>query len=207
MRGKAGGVPAAILLAAGLSTRMGRPKPLLPWDGRPLVRFQVEQLLAAGIEDVVVVTGHEAEAVQAALHDVAVRVAYNPEYAAGRAGSVRTGASAVRGDAPFVVILNVDQPRPAELIGALVCGHVASGAAITVPVFEGRRGHPAIFAGALLPELRAVAEETEGLRAVMRRHAADVHEAPVSDPRALLDTNTPEAYQAARRAFSLPDVG
>ncbi|MER3420255.1 MAG: hypothetical protein C4290_06910, partial [Chloroflexota bacterium] len=126
-----------------------------------------------------------------------------PRYAGGRAGSVRVGAAAVREPVTAVLTLNVDQPRPAELIRAIVATHLAGGAAITVPVWAGRRGHPPVFAGTLLPELRAVTEEGEGLRAVRRAHAAETREVDLGDPRVLVDINTPESYHEARRLFGL----
>lgn len=194
---------AAILLAAGLSTRMGTPKPLLAWDGRTLVEYQVAQLVAAGVGQVVVVTGHAGAEVQRVLAGNMARLVHNPRYAEGRAGSVRVGAAAVREPVTAVLTLNVDQPRPAELIRAIVATHLAGGAAITVPVWAGRRGHPPVFAGTLLPELRAVTEEGEGLRAVRRAHAAETREVDLGDPRVLVDINTPESYHEARRLFGL----
>lgn len=192
----------AVLLAAGRSSRMGTPKPLLPWDGRSLVRFQVAQLQAAGASPVVVVTGHDGDAVAAELRDSGALIAHNPDYAAGRAGSVRVGLRAAP-DGRDVLVLNVDQPRPAALVRAVLDGHRAAGGLISVPVVNGRHGHPAVFAAALLPELREVTEETEGLRAVMRRHAGRVAAIPVGDARALVDVNTPEAYRAALQQFGL----
>ncbi len=191
-----------VLLAAGLSTRMGRSKPLLPWDGRTLVEYQVAQLQEAGLSRVVVVTGHDGDTVAAVLRGSGADIAYNPGYAEGRAGSVKIGALAVA--AGFLaVVLNVDQPRPAALTREVLAAHQAAGAPITVPVVGGRRGHPVIFASELLPELRAVDETTEGLRAVMRAHAAGVYEHAVTDRRAVIDINTPEAYAEALEAFGL----
>ncbi len=194
---------AAILLAAGLSTRMGTPKPLLPWDGRTLAEYQVAQLVAAGAAQVIVVTGHARAEVERVLAGTEARLVHNPRYAEGRAGSVRVGAAAVQEPVAAVLTLNVDQPRPAELIRALIAAHLAGGAAITVPVWAGRRGHPAVFAGTLLPELRAVTEEGEGLRAVRRAHTAQTREVDLGDPRVLVDINTPESYREARRLFGL----
>lgn len=199
------GEVAAILLAAGLSTRMGTPKPLLSWDGRTLVEYQVAQLFAAGVAQVIVVTGHAADEVERVLAGSGARVVRNPEYTKGRAGSVRVGAAAVREPVAAVLTLNVDQPRPAELIRALVAAHLTGDAAITVPVWAGQRGHPAVFASALLPELRAVTEEGEGLRAVRRAYAADTREVELGDPRVLIDINTPESYREARRLFGLEE--
>lgn len=196
----------AILLAAGLSERMGRTKALLPWDGRTLIEYAVAELLDAGVAEVIVVTGHDAEAVGEAARRAGARTVHNTAYRDGRAGSVRAGAGAVDDGSGAIVLLNVDQPRPAAAIRTLIMASSHDGAAITVPVVSERRGHPAVFAARLLPELRAVTEAEEGLRAVMHRHAADVREVAIDDPRLLLDVNTPAAYAEARRAFGLPEL-
>jgi molybdenum cofactor cytidylyltransferase len=162
----------------------------------------VEALQAAGVDGVIVVVGHEAAAVESALGSGGAATLFNPEYAAGRATSVRAGARAAP-DGHAVLILNVDQPRPPALIAGLIRAHRSGKALITVPAYRGRRGHPTIFAAALQPELRTVRDEQEGLRAVMRAHATQVAEWSTDDDRVLLDMNTPEAYQQALRAFGL----
>jgi molybdenum cofactor cytidylyltransferase len=194
------GPTVAILLAAGLSSRMGVPKALLPWEGRPLVRYQVEQLLAGGCDRVIVVTGHERAAIEDALAGGAAEVAYNPDYAAGRAGSVRVGANAAPADAGRLVILNVDQPRAAAVIRRLLDAHRIGGATLTVPAHAGRRGHPLVLDGSLRTELLAVEEASEGLKAVVRRHQGERQELEFESDEVLLDLNTPESYAAAQRS-------
>ncbi len=191
------GLVTAIVLAAGLSTRMGQTKALLPWHGQPLVAYQVKQLRAAGVQDVVVVTGHDAERVAAEAAAAGGRQVFNAEYQAGRAGSLRAGAMAVPECAGAVVILNVDQPRPATLIRALLTAHARWAGLITIPAFHGKRGHPPVLSAALLPELQSVSEEQQGLREVIRRHRDAVQLIETNDRRCLLDLNTPEAYRLA----------
>lgn len=187
----------ALLVAAGESSRMGSAKPLLPWQGQPLIAYQIVQLRDAGVGEVVVVTGHAAAQVRPIAEAAGGRVVENPEYRSGRASSIRAGAFALPDDTPAVVTLSVDQPRPAALIRQVIDAHLASGAMITTPEQGGRRGHPVIFDGSLLPELRAVQERTEGLRAVVRRYAERRYIAPVDDPIIHLEFNTPEEYAAA----------
>ncbi len=184
---------AAILLAAGESQRMGSPKPLLAWQGATLIEYQIAQLREAGVADVIAVLGHRAQDVLPLVTAAGARGIVNENYREGRASSLRTGADAAEG-AQTVVILSVDQPRPAAVTRRLLATH-ASG--ITVPSHDGRRGHPVILDGALLPELREVDEETQGLRAVLTRHATDVREIPFDSAEVLLDLNTPEDYERA----------
>ena len=187
----------ALLLAAGESTRMGRPKPLLEWNGRTLIEYQVGELLAAGAGEVVVVLGHRAEEVRPYAERAGGRVALNPAYREGRAGSIRAGAAVLQNDVSAIVILSVDQPRGRDITRAVLAEHLGQDNVITVPVFDGRRGHPAVLSGRLLTELREVEESTEGLRAIMQRHAAERREVVVDDRAVLLDLNLPSDYEAA----------
>ncbi|MFQ5879156.1 MAG: NTP transferase domain-containing protein [Dehalococcoidia bacterium] len=194
---------AAILLAAGESTRMGSPKPLLPWGGGTLVQYQLEQLRASRIDHIIVVLGHQADKVRPHIAKAGVEVVENPDYRQGRATSLRAGVAHLPPDTEAIVVLNVDQPRPHGLIDALVEAHLSGGHLITVPSYQGRRGHPPVLSGALIPELHAISDERQGLREVMQRHAADVRELPWGSDIVLLDINTPEEYQRARESYSL----
>jgi molybdenum cofactor cytidylyltransferase len=196
----------AILLAAGRSRRMGTQKALLPWGGGTLLDFQLDQLSSIpAISEIIVVTGFNAEAFAPAIARAPLaRIAHNAAFDDGKASSVRTGATAVGADARAVLLLAVDQPRPSPLLGLLVDAHVSGAHAISAPMFEDHRGHPLMFDAALLPELRAVDEATFGVRAVIERHASDVHDIVVHDPIARIDVNTPEQAAEARRLLGMP---
>ncbi|MEE9198817.1 MAG: NTP transferase domain-containing protein, partial [Dehalococcoidia bacterium] len=115
----------AILLAAGLSTRMERNKALLPWLGSTLLEYQLRQLARSRVKQTVLVLGHEAEILRPLASGVpGLRVAVNPHYEKGRAGSVVTGVKALDPCTSVVLILGVDQPRPAELIDQLIQSHL-----------------------------------------------------------------------------------
>jgi CTP:molybdopterin cytidylyltransferase MocA len=187
----------AIVLAAGLSTRMGSPKALLDWHGQTLVSYQVDQLRSAGADEVIVVLGHRADEIHRTLRDAPCRVMVNSRYFVGRASSLRIGAKAVNRDTSSIVIINVDQPRPADFLRALIAAHDDTVAA-TRPTFEGRSGHPVVVSGRLRDELLDVNDETEGLRAVLRAHAGEIREIE-SGPASLTDLNTPAEYAAARQ--------
>lgn len=192
---------AALLLAGGESRRMGEPKPLLEWQGRTLIEYQVEQLREA-VDQVIVVLGHRADEVRPFLRKLGVPSVINELYREGRASSVRVAAGALPENTAAVVVLNVDQPRPAQITRRLLDEHRTGHHLITVPTFEGQRGHPPVLDGSLVPELRAVSEETLGLRAVMEAHAGDVVEVEFDSPVVLLDLNEPHEYEAARQRFA-----
>src|SRR3972149_3083400 len=124
----------ALLLAAGESARMGQPKALLPWQGGTLLEFQVEQILAGGIERVILVLGHEAERIQSAVPALPrTTIVVNPEYATGRTSSVRAGMDAIPADADAALVLSVDQPRPAALTRRLRQAPETAGAPLSGP--------------------------------------------------------------------------
>ena len=129
------------------------------------------------------------------------RVVVNLLYQEGRATSLRAGAGALAANAHPIIVLNVDQPRPAELLRSLLAAHEAGVSPISRPAFEGQHGHPPVLDGPLLEELRAVEETSLGLRGVMTAHAIDVADIDLGDERVLVSFNTPEEYEAAFANF------
>jgi molybdenum cofactor cytidylyltransferase len=189
----------AILLAAGASTRMGRQKALLPWQGTTLLAYQLAQLAAVDeVREIIVVTGHEPEQITSiAAAAPRARAVHNAAYRTGKVSSIKTGLAAISPEAGAIMLLAVDQPRPAALLCAVVDAHFASGGLITVPARDGHRGHPVIFDRGLLPELLAITEETQGIRAVMQAHLRDTREVAVADPAVHLDLNSPADVEDA----------
>jgi molybdenum cofactor cytidylyltransferase len=195
---------AVIVLAAGASTRMGRQKLTLPLaDGRPLVRAAVEQVLAADLDDVVVVLGREAEAVASALRGLPIRTVVNPRYAEGQSTSLRAGLDALAQDTEAAVVALGDQPLPdPRLLRQLVEAFRASGRPIVAPLYRDGRGNPVLFASSVFDELRRV-EGDRGGRLVVARDPARVAEVPVDAPMPA-DIDTPDDYEAARRGGRHP---
>ena len=111
----------AILTAAGESTRMGSPKPLLSWKGTTLVEYQVRCLLDAGCSEVVVVLGHAAEMVEPHVVGEHVRHVLNPLYRQGKTTSIKAGLGVVSDDADGILLLAVDQPRTADVTALSYC--------------------------------------------------------------------------------------
>ena len=189
----------AILLAAGESSRMGRQKALLPWRNTTLLEYQLRSLLDAGVQRVVVVLGHDADRIKPIVEAAeGASWALNPDYLQGKTTSLKTGVAALEiQQVSDVLLLNVDQPRNADTVRTLLERHLASSYRITIPTHGGKGGHPILIAAELLPELAEIEEESQGLKAVVRRHAEATERFELDDPTLLWDLNTPEQYQKA----------
>ena len=189
---------AAIVLAAGESTRMGQPKALLSWGGVPLVRHQVDLLAAQpAVGPVIVVVGGLLDEVQATLDSTPARVVTNPRFREGRATSLAAGARALKGRPTSVLVVSVDQPLAPELLDPLVTAWQAEPDALLRPTFAGRSGHPLIVPADVVPELEQVTEATQGLRAVVTRHRHRLRSVRVESELAVLNLNTPADFAAA----------
>ena len=194
------------MLAAGRSERFGSPKPLIRWGDMSLVAHQVRTLADLDeVAEVLVVTGHRAEEVGAALDGLPARTVHNADYAQGRATSVACAVRALPEGCDGILLVSVDQPLHAGALADVLAAWRAAPGDIVRPLYEGRHGHPVIFPGDLRAELAAVDDATEGPRAVVRRHAERLRDAPTDHPHVLLNLNTRAAYDAARVAFALPD--
>jgi molybdenum cofactor cytidylyltransferase len=192
---------AAIILAAGRSTRMGGPNKLLAeLGGKPLVRLVTEQALASKAKDVIVVTGHQAELVEKVLHGLHVKFVRNADFAQGLASSVKAGVAAVGGDADGAVICLGDMPMiSARLIDHLIEAFAPDrGNLIAVPVSDNRRGNPVLWSRRFFNELMTLDGDI-GARHLIAKHTEAVAEVPVEGFGAFLDIDTPQALEAARR--------
>ena len=192
---------AAIVLAAGRSTRMGGPNKLLAeLAGKKLVRIAAEQALASKASEVIVVTGHQAELVEQALQGLKVRFVRNPDFAGGLASSVKTGIAAVPEACDGAVICLGDMPLiDADLIDRLIDSFAPDrGNLIVVPVSEGRRGNPVLWSRRFFSELMTLDGDI-GARHLIAKHGEVVAEVPVDGESAFLDIDTPQALETARR--------
>ncbi len=135
-----------IVLAAGLSRRLGRPKQLLDLGGQPLVAHVVQRALAAGLDGVVVVTGHEREAVEAAVAGPGVTITFNPDFATGQASSLIAGVDRVPADADAIVVLLSDQPTISiDAIAAVIAARRETAAPIVMATYGEVRSHPTLI--------------------------------------------------------------
>jgi molybdenum cofactor cytidylyltransferase len=198
---------AAVVLAAGLSSRMGAVKALLQLGPSAAIERLVSSLRAAGVDRVVVVTGHEAEAVAPVLERIGVERAHNAGYESGMFSSVRTGVAAVRDDNDAFFVLPVDCPLVTPRVLRLLIEHFRhSGKGIIYPTCFGHRGHPPLISAHYLRPLLD-ADETSNLQAFLAAHAADEAEVDVRDLTVLMDMDTPEDYRTLRSFAAALDAG
>lgn len=180
------------MLAAGFARRMGRQKLLLDLAGKPVVRWSVEAVLPH-VGDCVVVTGHDDDAVRAAVSGLAVRFVVNPRPQDGQGSSIAVGAAALKPWTAAALVVLGDQPRtPPAVVPALLAARARSGKAIVAPSYRGTRGTPVLFAAEVFPELRVLSGDV-GARAVVeaRPERVEVVELDVAMP---ADVDTPEDF-------------
>ena len=189
---------AALVLAAGQSRRMGAANKLLgEIGGSSMVARVVAAAAASRADPVIVVTGHQAEAVRAALAGSEVTFVHNPDFAAGLSTSLAAGLGALPDGVDGAVVCLGDMPRVgAALIDRLIDAFdAASGRAICVPTHGGKRGNPVLWARRFFAEMAAIEGDT-GARHLIGAHANLVHEVACADDAMLIDVDTPDALAA-----------
>lgn len=196
---------AGVVLAAGRSARMGNPKALLDFRGRPFVVAVLEALEALDLKHRVVVLGIDADRIRARIAGHSCVLVENPDPDSGPIGSLRLALAALEPVRPTAVLVwPVDVPHVRlATVERLIETHERSGAAIVVPAFGERHGHPVIWSARLFPELAtSPAATAEGARAVRRAHASEVASVVVDDPAVIEDIDTPEDYERLIRAIN-----
>ena len=198
-----------IILAAGDSTRMGVPKAILPApDGRPFVARIVRSFAAAGITEIIIVTGRHHAAIEEVLGRAAVaegaraggpfpavRLARNPDPDRGQLSSIWVGMDAIAGEPEAMLMTLVDVPMAApSTIVAVVAAWQRTRAPIVRPAIGDQHGHPVLFDRQLFGELRRAPLEV-GAKSVVRAHAAEIVNVDVDDRGCLVDVDTPEDYE------------
>ncbi len=188
-----------IVLAGGKSSRMGRPKALLPIGPAGDTFFDriTRTLLEAGVDDVVVVVGADADAIRAGVRPrTGVRIVENPDYEQGQLTSLLAGLRAIdaaRSTAALVTLIDVPLVSAAT-VRILIAAQREHEAPVVRPVSKGRHGHPVIFGRKLFAELER-ADPARGAKPVVRAHAADMIEVAINDEGAFIDIDTPEDYE------------
>ncbi len=191
---------AALVLAAGASSRMGRPKLDLDVGGKTVLERAVDTLLASPVERVLVVVSPDRTGIPLSIDRLGdrsesrLRVVHNPGAEEGMASSIRAGLCVLPDETRALVIALADKPLVrSETIARLVSRFEQGGARIVYPRYRGRQGHPVVIASALFPELRDL-EGDSGAKPLLRKHAQAAVPVDVDDPGVLLDIDTPEDY-------------
>jgi molybdenum cofactor cytidylyltransferase len=182
-----------IILAAGGSERMGRPKQLLPWRGQPIIRHVVQVALAAGLSPVIVVLGAHADEIKSVLSDLQVEFVLNRDWRSGQSSSLQMGLNAFPSQVGAGVFLLADQPRvPLMLLRSLIGKHEETMASVIAPLIDGQRGNPVLFDRRTFSDLLQVQGDAGGrqLFSSYRITWVDWHDGSV-----LLDIDTEEDYQ------------
>jgi molybdenum cofactor cytidylyltransferase len=184
---------AAVILSAGVSSRMGSPKALVSYQGVPFL----EHLLAATRHRAIgarrVVLGPHAPAITARVSLAEEEIVINQDWEKGQLSSVQAALRTLPAETEGMLLCPVDHPLiSAELVGFLIEAFLSARAPVVLPVFAGRRGHPVIFSSAVFPELLQAPFET-GARAVVWAHRGEVHEIPTSEEGCVLNLNDPNA--------------
>jgi molybdenum cofactor cytidylyltransferase len=190
----------ALVLAAGKSTRMGQTKALLPLGAETFVSRIVRSFRTAGVEDVVVVVGHDAARVSDALSRLGPppRIVLNPEYESGQLSSILAGLRAIdRPGVAAMLLTLVDVPLVSpETVRAVLLRYRTTSAAVVRPVSGNLHGHPVLIDRQLFPLLRG-ADAARGAKPIVRAHASAAGDVEVDDEGAFTDIDTPAEYAAA----------
>jgi molybdenum cofactor cytidylyltransferase len=199
---------AAIVLAAGASTRYGQPKQLLPVGGKTMLQHVVDVVLASPVDQTIVVLGHRAGEIGSSVRpglptaaDKSADIVTNEEWQAGLSTSVQAGLRAIRPDVQAALFVLADQPAITPgIIAALLGRYRETGASIVVPTYEGKRGNPALFDRSLFAELMEVRND-QGGRQLIDRYANRTEKVEVGSEAVLVDVDTEEDYQRFKEAY------
>lgn len=188
---------AAIVLAAGQSKRMGRPKMTLPWQGTTVIGRVILTLQQAGLKDILVITGGARQEVEDALKDWPLRLLFNPHFAEGEmAQSLQLGLSSLDEGVAAALIVLGDQPQiEVSVVQAVIAAFWECHPLLVIPSFQRRRGHPWLAARPLWPEILAL-QPPATPRDFLDAHQTQIHYLSVETDSILQDLDTPQDYQS-----------
>jgi molybdenum cofactor cytidylyltransferase len=193
---------AAVILAAGLSRRMGQPKMVMPWGGQTVIGRVVQALTEAGVSEIVAVIGGAHLQVEAALEGLPVRTVFNPRFEKDDMTlSLQTGLDALPAAIQACLVVLGDQPQiESEIVTAVVAAFRSGGAELVIPSYQMRRGHPWLMARPLWDEIQNL-RPPDTLRDFINLHAEQIHYLNVDSPTVLKDLDTPGDYERERPGF------
>lgn len=190
----------AVVLAAGMSRRMGQPKQLLPWGKTTVIGQVVNVLQAAQVAQIVVVTGKSREQVEQTLKNTSAQCVFNPRYETSEMlTSLKVGISRLHDEIQAVLVVLGDQPQiQVSVVKGLIEQYCLGKGLLIVPSYQMRRGHPWLVDRSLWQEILQMDDERESMRNFLNHHAQDILYYLVDTPSILTDMDTPEDYQQMR---------
>lgn len=190
---------AAVILSGGASSRMGSPKALISYQGRPFLEHLLEVTQHPKISVRRVVLGAHAEPIAQAIPLSAGEIVINPDWEKGQLSSIHVAMHSLPSGLDGLLLCLIDHPLISKvLVNDLIGAFYSSQAPVVLPVFEGRRGHPVIFSSQLFPELLAAPFDV-GARAVVWAHRGELCQFPTNEEGCVLNLNDPETFDRAVR--------
>lgn len=184
-----------IILAAGLSSRMGGIKQMLSFKGKTILQLVIDNSVASALESVIVVLGHRADLIAPTIARKGVTVTINEDYESGQSSSVKTGMRALPEGTDAVLFMLGDQPLVAPgTINQILEAYRTSGSPIVLPVFDGKRGNPVLFCSETFKQLMLL-EHDSGARPLFEEYAGRIQHVLVDDPYIHFDIDTEEDYR------------
>jgi molybdenum cofactor cytidylyltransferase len=188
---------AAVILSGGASRRMGSPKALLSYQGRPFLEHLLDVTRHPKIGARRVVLGADAEPIAKEIHLSADEIVINDEWEKGQLTSIQAALRSLPAPIDGILLLLIDHPLiSAALVGELIEAFYNSKKPIVLPVYEGRRGHPVIFSSALFNELMRAPLDT-GARSVVWKHSSEIQVVQTNEEGCVLNLNDPDTLQKA----------
>jgi molybdenum cofactor cytidylyltransferase len=194
----------AVILAAGMSRRMGVPKLFLDFHGKPLFLYSVECAIQSQLDPILIVGGEHVQLLQEHTKDMPVEIVRNPDYAEGMATSLKRGIEAMDGRVDALLVFLADQPFVSPtLIKELLQTYTdcrSDGIRVVRPQYNGIPGHPVLIDSDLFAEFSAV-QGDEGGRCIIRRHAEKMKGIPFDNPLWGADIDTPDDWKTYKACF------
>jgi len=188
---------AAVVLAAGASSRMGKPKLTLPVSGEPMLGKTLDIYRRALVDRVVVVLGANAAKLREEVKFEKETVILNPLFRNGMSGSLKLGLKAVEKEADAMIVALGDQPYVSpDTINTMIEVYSRTNASVVIPTYRGIRGNPVLFDKSVFPEIKRIKGD-KGAKSVVERHSESLREVAVEDSGVLFDIDTPSDYSKA----------
>jgi molybdenum cofactor cytidylyltransferase len=185
----------AMILAAGESKRMGKPKLLLPYGEKTIIETIVETVVSSNVENTLVILGSDREKIEEKIKNSLVKIVYNRDFRSGMLSSVQCGFKALPEETHAVLVVLGDQPKiSADVINKLIDAYKSTGKGIVLPVYKKERGHPVLIDVKYGEEVESLSPEV-GLRGTVYNHLEDILEVEVETPSIFQDIDDESDYK------------